>query len=53
MGFLEQILEKDEVPDTGDWEDVTESAREPEEADDLNEFDMMEQELYPDGREND
>lgn len=52
VGFLEQILEKNEVPDTKDWEDLTDSAVEAEEDGDMNEFDMMEQVLHPDGREN-
>ena len=50
VSFLTEILEKNEMLGTEDWEDLTEPATEPEN-DDLNEYDIMEQILYPDGRE--
>ena len=59
--ILNRILETNEVPDLTDWEDITEevfdeSIKEDNgcrgiEYDDWNEFDIMEQILHPDGRE--
>ncbi len=65
VGMLMRILETNEVPDLEDWEDFTEdvfpradesepeAAYDDDEYNDLNEWDIWENILHPDGRESD
>ena len=67
--YLQVMLKEHRIPDTADWEDLTEEAASPDDTDavgdqvnpeedpnefnDLNEFDIMENLIHPEGRESD